>query len=152
MIDDADIAEIASIIQLAMAPAFLLVGIGAMLQLFSGRLVRVVDRSRILTQQHGDCMPERRQCIVRELRGLDRRMTVVNAAILMGVCGAITVSIVIAMLFITGLARIDLTIAISVGFILAMAFLMLGLCLFLYEVRLAERNIHIDRELLRMEE
>lgn len=152
MIDDADIDQIASIIQLAMAPAFLLVAIGAMLQLFSGRLGRVVDRSRDLTKEHPECSPERRRCIVRELRGLDRRMTVVNGAILMGVCGAITVSIVIAMLFVTGLARVDLTVAVSVGFIFAMAFLMIGLCLFLYEVRLAEKNIHIDRDFLELDE
>ncbi|MEO1044430.1 MAG: DUF2721 domain-containing protein [Pseudomonadota bacterium] len=152
MMDNADISGIASLIQLAMAPAFLLVAIGAMLQLFSARLGRVVDRSRELTRTHADSCDDGRRRIVCELRGLDRRMTVVNGAILMGVCGAITVGIVIAMLFVTGLAQIDLTIAISVCFILAMAFVIIGLSLFLFEVRLAEKNIHIDRDFLVLDE
>lgn len=147
-----NVAGVSSLIQLAMAPAFLLVGIGAMLQLFSGRLGRVVDRSRELTRAHGESCDQGRRRIVCELRGLDRRMTVVNGAILMGVCGAITVGIVIAMLFLTGLAALDLTTPIAVGFILAMTFLIIGLCLFLYEVRLAEKNIHIDRDFLSLDD
>ena len=39
-----DIASVSAIIQLAMAPAFLLVALSGLLQLFAGRLARVVDR------------------------------------------------------------------------------------------------------------
>ena len=40
--------DIARTIQLAIAPVFLLAGIGAFLNVIAGRLNRVVDRSRFL--------------------------------------------------------------------------------------------------------
>jgi ABC-type transporter Mla maintaining outer membrane lipid asymmetry permease subunit MlaE len=144
MMDEMLVNNIAAIIQLALAPAFLLVGIGAMLQLFSGRLARVVDRSRDLAAKHGNCSEDERKRVVGELRILDQRMTVVNRSILMAVCGAITVSMVITMLFAMELAGIDLSIFVATGFIIAMTFIMSGLCFFLYEVRLADKSIHLD--------
>jgi hypothetical protein len=41
-------ADIAHVIQLAVAPVFLLSGVGVMLTVFTSRLARIVDRSRVL--------------------------------------------------------------------------------------------------------
>jgi len=144
------VANVADIIQLALAPAFLLVGIGAMLQLFSGRLARVVDRSRDLAKEYEACPASDRKRIVREIRQLDQRMTVVNHSILMAVCGAITVGLVISLLFAMELAKLDLSGFVAGGFILAMTFITVGLMFFLQEVRLAERSIHLDRNYLQL--
>ena len=40
--------EIASVIQMAVAPAFLLTGVGAILAVMTARLTRIVDRFRVL--------------------------------------------------------------------------------------------------------
>jgi hypothetical protein len=150
--DSMFVENIAAIIQLALAPAFLLVGIGGMLQLFSSRLARVVDRSRELAKEHGQVTEGERRNIVRELRKLDQRMTVVNRSILMAVCGAITVGLVITLLFAMELAGIDLSVAVAGGFILAMTFIMTGLGFFVYEVHLADRSIHLDKVFLKWDE
>jgi len=45
------ISSIAQTIQLAIAPVFLLAGIGSILNVLAGRLARVVDRSRVLEER-----------------------------------------------------------------------------------------------------
>ncbi len=136
--------NMAGLIQLAMAPAFLLVGVGAMLQLFSGRLARVVDRSRVLKSSYEGSTGKAHDLIVEELRGLSRRMKIVNSAILMGVCGAITIGLLIVAIFTMALLHIYLGLVIAGAFILAMAFTITGLLFFLVEVRLASRNIMVE--------
>ncbi len=136
--------NIAGLIQLAMAPAFLLVAIGAVLQLFAGRLARVVDRSRVLKSAHPETEGEAHDLVVRELRGLARRMNIVNNAILMGVCGAITIGLCIVALFTMALFHINMSYVIAAGFILAMGFMITGLLYFLVEVRLASYNVRVE--------
>jgi len=45
------IDEIAHIIQLSIAPVFLLTGVGTLLNVLSGRLARIIDRARALEQR-----------------------------------------------------------------------------------------------------
>ena len=45
-------SDMARTIQLAIAPVFLLAGIGAFLNVIAGRLARVVDRARHLEDLH----------------------------------------------------------------------------------------------------
>ena len=45
-----DFSEIAVVIQMAVAPAFLLTGIGAILTVMATRLTRIVDRFRVLNE------------------------------------------------------------------------------------------------------
>ncbi len=143
--------NISGLIQLAMAPAFLLVAIGAVLQLFAGRLARVVDRSRVLKTAYADTEGKEHDRVVQELRGLSRRMKIVNSAILMGVCGAITIGLCIVSLFTMALFQINLSIVIAAGFILAMGFMITGLLYFLVEVRLASSNVAVETHYLELD-
>ena len=52
-----DIGEIARLIQLAVAPVFLLSGIGAILAVMTNRLSRIIDRARILEARLDDAPP-----------------------------------------------------------------------------------------------
>ena len=45
------ISEMAKAIQLALGPVFLLTGIAGMLNVMSGRLSRIIDRGRALTEK-----------------------------------------------------------------------------------------------------
>lgn len=151
-VNQTDFNEIAEIIRLAMAPAFLLVATGGILQLFAGRLARVVDRERVLMREFHETQGSAHRRLVLELRGLDRRAAVVSFSIFMGVLGAITVGLLIAALFVMGLFRIDLAHIIAGGFVLAMVFLIIGLVCFAGEVQLAARNIRVEEDLLEWEE
>lgn len=141
-------ADIAVTIQLALAPAFLLVGIGQFLILAAGRLGRVVDRARIiadiLPQEPG---PEHDDCL-KELKMLDRRMTVTGISILFGTIAMIAVCLVVGGLFAARLFAIELTGFTAATFVGAMGLLILGLITFLYEVQLANRSIHVRADLL----
>ncbi|MGP1353969.1 MAG: DUF2721 domain-containing protein [Parasphingopyxis sp.] len=140
--------DIALTIELALAPAFLLVGIGQFLILATGRLGRVVDRARIIADilprepgpEHDDCL--------RELKMLDRRMTVTGLSILFGTISMIAVCLVVAGLFATRLLAQELTGAVTVVFVAAMGLLILGLIAFLFEVYLANKSIHVRADLL----
>ena len=48
------LSTVAHVIQLAVAPVFLLTGIGAILSVLAMRLGRIVDRFRILNESHDD--------------------------------------------------------------------------------------------------
>ena len=146
------ISSIAQTIQLAIAPVFLLAGIGALLNVLAGRLARVVDRSRVLEQLHASSTGEEHQRYVVELRIVDRRMRLVNSAIALIVASAIVVCVLVAMLFITQLAGLPFRVAVTIAFVLGMAFLIAGLVLFLIEINVALRYLHVREELLEREE
>ncbi len=55
---DENVTTISRVIQLAVAPVFLLTGIGAILAVLTGRLGRVVDRFRVLSEKHDQHQPK----------------------------------------------------------------------------------------------
>ncbi|WP_299321479.1 DUF2721 domain-containing protein [Parasphingopyxis sp.] len=141
-------ADIALTIQLALAPAFLLVGVGQFLILATGRLGRVVDRARIIADiLPRDPGPEHDDCL-RELKMLDRRMTVTGLSILFGTISMIAVCLVVAGLFANRLLDIALSGLTAAAFVWAMGLLILGLIAFLIEVYLANKSIHVRADLL----
>lgn len=146
------ISTIAQTIQLAIAPVFLLAGIGAILNVLAGRLARVVDRSRVLEELHAKSEGEEHQRYVRELRIVDRRMRLANTAIALIVASAIVVCALVALLFITQLAGLAFRVAVAVAFVLGMALLVAGLVLFLIEINLALSYLYVREELLEREE
>ncbi|QAY76859.1 DUF2721 domain-containing protein [Sphingosinicella sp. BN140058] len=141
-----NVSQIAHLIQLAIAPVFLLAGVGAILNVLAQRLARVVDRARALEADFKGFDEDQRVRASNELVLLDRRMHVVNHAISACTASALFVCLVVALLFVADLAAIKFGTAVAVLFILAMLFLIIGLCLFLWEVRLAMRSIRIRRE------
>jgi hypothetical protein len=142
------VAAVAHLIQLAIAPVFLLAGIGAILNVLAHRLARVVDRARALERDFASYEEEARARASAELCLLDRRMTTVNRAISACTASALFVCLVVAILFVADLTEIRFATPIAILFILAMLLLIVGLILFLAEVRLAARSLHVRRELL----
>jgi len=148
---DAAVSAIAQQIQLAIAPVFLLAGIGAILNVLAQRLARAVDRSRALVVAFEDLAGEERARAVRELQLLERRTRASNRAISFCTASALFVCLVVAVLFIADPREIALARPLALLFIAAMAALIAGLVLFLYEVRLAMRALRLRRGLLRDE-
>jgi len=146
MDETAAVTTIAHQIQLAVAPVFLLAGIGGIINVLAHRLARVVDRSRQLEAAPVADSDAGRAAHAAELILLDRRMKVVNWAISLCTASALFVCVVVAILFVADLARIAFARPIAMLFILAMLLLILGLILFLYEIRLAMRALAISHE------
>lgn len=143
------VTTIAETIQLSLSPVFMLAGIGALLNVLAGRLSRVVDRARSLEQLHPRSTGPEHDRHVWELRLLNRRMRVINAALLLAVLSAIMTCTVVALLFIASLAKLHLGRHVAITFILAMLLLISSLVSMMLEVRLSLRAIRIRPELLR---
>ena len=93
------LTQLAQIIQLAVAPVFLLAGLGAFLNVCAGRLARIVDRARRLEPRILESRGEEHDRLIEEVRMLDRRIRVVNAAIFTSVLAALIISAVVVLLF-----------------------------------------------------
>ncbi|WP_339692932.1 DUF2721 domain-containing protein [uncultured Parasphingorhabdus sp.] len=143
-----DGADIVTVLQIAMAPAFLLVGIGAMLNLFAGRLARIIDRSRDLQALYKTTTGMDHDLVVAELGDLQVRLRVVNSAIFLSVVSAIIACMLIGMLFIMGLASVDLSLGVAGAFVVSISLLSLALVQFLREVRIGVRDFMIREEYL----
>lgn len=139
------VSTIAHQIQLAVAPVFLLAGIGSILNVMAGRLARVVERARHLERDFASFDEETRGLATAELRILDLRMTVVNLALSACTAAALFVCVLVAMLFVADLAEFAFGRPVAWLFVLAMGLLILGLVLFLWEVRLAMRALRVRR-------
>ncbi len=130
-------------VQLAVAPVFLLSGVGAMLAVLSSRLGRVIDRGRFLETIHAGTQPPRRAELEMDLRTLSERALLINRSItLVTVCGLL-VCAVIAVLFVGEIFALDLGLPISFLFVVAMLALIGGLITFLREVHIATRTVRI---------
>ena len=143
------VSTIAQTIQLSLAPVFMLAGIGQLLNVLAGRLSRVIDRARKLEHLHASSTGPEHVRFVWELRLLDRRMTIINAALFLAVSSAIMTCILIALLFIAELAKLHFGTYVAVCFILAMILLIAALISFIFEVRISLRASRIRPELLR---
>lgn len=133
---------IAHVIDLAVAPVFLLLGIGAMLGVMTSRLARVIDRARVLEGQLRtttvDATP-----IHTELATLSRRAKLAGRSITLCTVTALLVSAVIAILFLATFFGFDASATVALLFIAAMLAFILGLLFFLREIFLATANLRI---------
>ncbi|MFZ4690002.1 MAG: DUF2721 domain-containing protein [Polymorphobacter sp.] len=147
------VESIAANIQLAVAPVFLLTGIGSILGVLAARIGRVVDRARRLEVEivavDARACPEKWREAQAELQVLDRRMASANWAIIMCTLAALCVCIVIAILFLGEVFPISASSVVAPLFIAGMALLITGLLFFLYEVQIALRSVRVKAALIR---
>ena len=86
---------IAHTIQLALAPVFVLVAMGNIMNILSTRLGRIVDRARRLQDLHGQTVGVEHDSVVAEIRGLDRRIVLVTRAIRMLVTAGLAIGMTV---------------------------------------------------------
>lgn len=147
-----DLSMVISVLQTALTPAFLLVAVGSLLNVLTGRLSRIVDRSRDLQRMHAETEGESHQRVVSELRIIEKRMRVVGSSILFAVLSAIAVCVMISLLFLMGLTQFSAPwIAVAV-FMLALLLLVACLLQFVHEIRLATYAIYVPEEYLELPE
>jgi hypothetical protein len=137
------VVDIAHAIQLALAPVFLLSGIGVMLGVLTNRLARIVDRARRVEEslQHATApdIPEARG----QLRVASRRVRFINFSITLCTIAALLISLVVALLFSSIFVPISLAVYVAALFVLAMVALIGALVSFLVEVRIATAALRI---------
>lgn len=145
-------ADLAHTIQLAVAPVFLLSGIGAFLNVLAGRLSRIIDRSRLIGAGSATDARIDHERRVWELRLLDRRIRLATLAIVLCTTSAVLICLVVAGLFIADNGQPLVGRYVAGGFILAMLLLIVGLVCFLLEVQIAYRTIRVRADWLERKE
>lgn len=143
---DPVISSIASVIQLAVAPVFLLTGIGALLATLSTRLGRAIDRGRFLDRRIPVLEPEAQEPLNLEARLVWRRITLINWAIRLNVAAALCVCLVVMLLFVGDLGGSVVAPVVAASFVGAMALLIASLLLLLYEVSISTSKIRQSME------
>lgn len=135
------VASLAQVIQLAVAPVFLLAGVGATLNVLASRIGRIIDRARGMEERLDNASPEAAIELHQRLRVLSKRATLINRAIALCVLCGLLVSLVVATLFISSSLRIDLAAPIAIAFVVALLSLAAALVYFLREVFIATESL-----------
>jgi hypothetical protein len=132
--------DIVHLIQSAVAPVFLLSGVGVTLGVLTNRLARIVDRARFL-EQLSHTEEARAVSTADSLRVLARRAHYINVALTLCTISALLVSLVVMSLFTSAFIAVNLSAVIAILFVLAMVCLTAAFTSFLLEVRLATRSL-----------
>ena len=147
------IPELSRLIQLAVAPVFLLAGIAGFLNVMSGRLGRIVDRSRVVERRRFAL--QNAALIARsenEQRVLWRRIRLNNLSIGFCTLSGLLVCLLVVTLFVGSYWGINMGAGVVLFFVLAMLSLIVSLVLFIKETHLAIRTLRESSEYLEGEQ
>ena len=140
---DTHITDIAHIIQLAVAPVFLLSGVGVTLTVLTNRLSRIVDRARVLEERLAAAGKSAKDSLHADLHTLARRARFINWAITLTTSCGLLVCLVIVALFVGYFLSVDLSQTIAMLFIVAMLAFVVAFVSFLREIFLATTSLRI---------
>jgi hypothetical protein len=142
------IEAISQVIQLAVAPVFLLAAIAGLLGVLSARLGRAIDRARVIEIRIPQARSaEQKNLLHAETTVLWTRIRLTIWAMRLCVSGALMICLVIVALFIGDLVTFDISLLIALLFIVAMLLIISGLVCFLREVAISTRRMRQGMEL-----
>ena len=137
-----NIDAIAHVINISVAPVFLLAGISGLLMVLTNRLGRTIDRSRSLqAARTSQVLPEHHAAIDKEMASLLKRSRFINLAIYLATVSALLVCLVIIALFLGSLIDINCAKVVASLFIVSMIVLSAAFACFLTEIFIATRTL-----------
>jgi hypothetical protein len=139
----AHVPEIAQVIQLSVAPVFLLAGLGAIINAMSTRLARAIDRARALETELPGADAATTAKLHDELRTLSIRARLIGRAIALSVLCALLVTVLITLAFVDAFLAADFSVLLAVVFIAALAAFSGALLVFLREIFMATASLRI---------
>jgi hypothetical protein len=132
-----DIHAVSEAIRDAVAPVFLLTGIGSILGVLIGRLSRSIDRARLLH----DMPKEKREKFNEEFQIIVKRTKWLRRAIGLATLAALCVCVSIVSLFISVETGFKMPHLVLIAFISSMFSVIFALLCFLREIVLASREV-----------
>lgn len=124
--------RVQQVVQLSLAPAFLLSGIGAVMNVIMSRMIWIAQRIERIEEKMED---QRTATQARELGWLMRRRRLMQGAIMFSTAAAMIISLVIGLLFISAYITAQIGTVIAALWVLTMILLVTGLGFFLLETR-----------------
>lgn len=140
---ESQVVAIGHVIQLAVAPVFLLTGVSGLLTVLTNRLARIIDRARTLEERLARAAEPQQPPLYAELGLLAQRGRMINRAVRLCTICALLICAVIVALFVGAFLSTDLSILIGLIFTGAMLALFLGLLTFLQEISVAIKSLRI---------
>ncbi len=138
-----EVNSIAQVIQLSVAPVFLMTGVGARLGVLTNRLSRTVDRARTLEARYAAAATAEQESLRRELKVQARRCRLIYVSMSLCALCALLICSVIVSLFTSAFVRAAFAVPVAVLFVAAMLAFIAALLVFLREVHLATTNLRI---------
>jgi len=135
--------RVQQVVQLSLAPAFLLSGIGAVMNVIMSRMIWIARRVENLEEKLEE---QRTAKQARELGWLMQRRKLMQGAIMFSTAAAVMISLVIGLLFISAYITAQIGTLIAGLWVLTMVLLVTGLGFFLFETRLAARGAGMLKE------
>jgi hypothetical protein len=132
-----NLTDVTHLIQLAIAPVFLLNAVASIIGVLINRLSRAVDRIRVLDERLSRADPTTAERDRRELEVLRRRLWLIYLALTCEVLCALFVGLLIAAGFVGAVLGANVSLGIAGLFVFAMAAFIVGLTVFLREIFLA---------------
>lgn len=149
--DASVITTVSSLIQLSVAPVFLLAGVAGLLNVFTSRLTRVIDKLEKLDdyvhqKEVENPNYEPSHAVMSRRKNLLKRMQNTNLAIFFATATGLMVALVIISVFFSSLMSYNAETFISILFVLAMVFLIISLLVFVKEIYFTISYIRDKRE------
>ena len=137
--NESTVTIITTLIQLSVAPVFLLAGVAGLLNVFTGRMSRIIDKLEkldnfVTSQKKKDSNYTIDKDLSKRRKFLIMRMQNINKSIFFCTSTGFMVAMVILTIFSSALFSFNGEILISILFILSMIFLIISLLLFLSEI------------------
>jgi hypothetical protein len=132
-----DTLQVSAAIRDAVAPVFLLTGIGSFLGVVVNRLGRTIDRARHLNGLN----VEQRKKFINEFDIIQKRVTWMRLSIGLFIVAGLCISLSVALIFIGVAIKINVSNFILGTFIFAMFALILGIICFLREIIYATQEV-----------
>lgn len=127
--------HVQEVVRLSLTPAFLLAAIGAVMNVMMSRLIWVADRiERLDLRMESEGETERAQ---RELEWLQRRRLLAQRAVVFSTLAALTICVVIALLFVSAFIEPQIGSVTAAAWIGTMVFLVTSLVLLVQETMVA---------------
>lgn len=140
MIEITEVHNVSQAIRNAVAPVFLLTGIGSILNVVTSRLARAIDRARAIKHmtiaQRAKCKQEL-DIVVTRVRWLRRAIALLTLA-------ALSVCVSIVSLFVSVKSGVNIPLVVMWSFVISMGSVILALIFFLGEILLTSREVIVE--------
>jgi hypothetical protein len=138
--------SVVELIQIALTPVFLIMGIGTVMNVVTGRVARIIDRLRWY-EDHTESQAALTDRMRDEINSLDKRLKFANWSINFLTAAAVVVCIDIIVLVLSGLVSVNLDTTLLVLFVVSIGFITGGLIAFFLEVSVATATLKIPNTL-----
>lgn len=141
-----EVERVVHVLQAVTAPAVLVSGVGLLLLTMTNRLARAIDRTRAIAREERAPNARPAEVLRREARILLRRAAILRGAITAGAASVLLVAVTIGLTFVA--AELDVRVEgwVLASFGLALLALVVALALFIADLTLALRALHVEVE------